>query len=403
MSFELFVASRYVQLSRSSRFMRFMTYVAIGSVAIGTAALIITFSILNGFERELRSNIIGLSSHIRVGTFRNATVPASKDHLEKILNTKNVMRAQPFFERQAMILSRDNIDGVIVKGIPPENDISDVRNKIVAGSYSLDSMNGKPSVIIGKTLAVRFGLKPGDKIVLVDANMQNLYQVPKLQCVVSSLYETGMAEYFDDNYVFVALPAAQYLFRQANEINGYDIYCEDVEHIPLTVLSLQASLGYPYYPKSAFEIYRHLFVWIDLQQQLIPVVVGSLIVISIFNVIATLLLFVIDKTQAIGVYRSLGASKKMIRKIFQLQGGFIGIAGSFIGSMLALTLCFLQQEFRIISLPQGIYYMTSVPIFLQAHVFLVTSAIAIVLSLLSSVIPAWLASRLSPIKSIRFH
>lgn len=403
MSFEFLVASRYLKSTRGSHFLRFMTVVAIGSVAIGTAALTITFTILDGFERELRGNIIGISSHIRVGTFRNVSFGNDQDKSDTLRHIKNVSAASPFLERQAMVLARESIDGVLVKGIPKQEDISELRNRIVAGSYRLDSIQGKPAVVMGKSLASRFGLHVGDKVVLLEANVQNILQVPKVQCVLSGIYETGMAEYFDDVYVFVDLPIAQRLFSLPNHINGYDVLCRDILEVESTVNMIQTVLGYPMYPRSAFSIYRNLFVWIDLQQKLIPVVVGSLILISTFNIIATLLLFVMDKTQDVGIFVSLGASRKTIRRMFRYQGAIVGCIGVLLGSGIAFVLCFIQQEFKIMSLPQGIYYMTSVPIFMKPHVFLLTAVVAMTLSLLSSIIPAWLASRMNPIKSIRFH
>lgn len=403
MSFESFVASRYLRSRRGSKFLSLMTYVAVASVAIGTAALIITFTILDGFERELRTNIIGVASHIRVGIFRNATVAHDSVVYQNLIATTNVMAAQPFLERQAMLLTRDNIDGVLVKGIPGGNDISSLRKKIVKGGYTFDSSNSKPGIIMSKRMAQRLGVDVGDKVVLIDTEIQDLFQVPKVQCVIRGLYETGMAEYIDDLYVFVDIRTAQTLFAQPNHISGYDVLCTDVIQVEPTVNAIQNVLGYPFNPRSVFSIYRNLFVWIDLQQKLIPVVVGSLIFIAVFNVIATLLLFVIEKTSDIGIFVSMGASKKNIRKLFVYQGTFIGITGVLIGSAIAFVLCFIQLEFKPFSLPEGVYYMTSVPIYLRPQVFLITSLIALTLSIFSSVIPAWLGARLDPITSIRFH
>jgi lipoprotein-releasing system permease protein len=144
-------------------------------------------------------------------------------------------------------------------------------------------------------------------------------------------------------------------------------------------------------------------VWIDLQQQLIPIVVGSLIVISVFNVIATLLLFVIEKTQYIGILLAMGASRRHIRRIFVMQGLAIGVIGSALGAGLAFAFSLAQQELRFFSLPQDVYFMTTVPIHMSIEVFAGVAAAGIALAFVSSFIPAWLASRLNPIRSIRFH
>jgi lipoprotein-releasing system permease protein len=212
-----------------------------------------------------------------------------------------------------------------------------------------------------------------------------------------------MAEYLDDVYVFTALETAQRVFAIPGRISGYDVLCADVSRVEETVDRIQARIGYPYDPRSVFALFNHLFVWIDLQQQLIPVVVGSLIVISVFNVIATLLLFVIEKTQYIGILLAMGASRRNIRRIFVFQGIAIGVIGAGLGALLAFVFSFAQQELRFFSLPQDVYFMTTVPIHMSAEVFIGVSVAGLSLAFLSSFIPAWLAARLNPIRSIRFH
>jgi lipoprotein-releasing system permease protein len=274
----------------------------------------------------------------------------------------------------------------------------------VAGSFNLLPVDGRHSILIGKRLADKLNLNVGDRMLLLGVtDFSDVYNAPKLQCTIRGLYETGMAEYLDDVYVFTGLETAQRVFDLGDRISGFDVLCEDVSAVDATVDNIQARLGYPYDPQSVFSLYRHLFVWIDLQQQLIPVVVGSLIVISVFNVIATLLLFVIEKTQYIGILQALGASRKRIRRIFMLQGLLIGVVGSAAGAVLAFAFCFAQQEFRFFSLPQDVYFMTTVPIHMRPEVFGAVMLTGIFLAFLSSFIPAWLASRLDPVRSIRFH
>jgi lipoprotein-releasing system permease protein len=404
MSFERFIAFRYLRTRNLSRFLSFMTAVAAGSVAVGTAALIITYTILDGFERELRSNLIGFSAHIQVAVFRDDVVRFDEQALATLSGMANVDAAGPFLSREAIALTRDEIEGIRVKGIDSLRDLSRIRDKIVAGSFNLLPVDGRHSILIGKRLADKLNLNVGDRMLLLGVtDFSDVYNAPKLQCTIRGLYETGMAEYLDDVYVFTGLETAQRVFDLGDRISGFDVLCEDVSAVDATVDNIQARLGYPYDPQSVFSLYRHLFVWIDLQQQLIPVVVGSLIVISVFNVIATLLLFVIEKTQYIGILQALGASRKRIRRIFMLQGLLIGVVGSAAGAVLAFAFCFAQQEFRFFSLPQDVYFMTTVPIHMRPEVFGAVMLTGIFLAFLSSFIPAWLASRLDPVRSIRFH
>ncbi|MBR9978337.1 MAG: ABC transporter permease [Bacteroidetes bacterium] len=404
MSFEFFIALRYLRKRNLSRFLSFMTAVAIGSVAVGTAALIITYTILDGFERELRGNLIGFSAHIRVGVFRGDVANQDEDIREALTQIGNVQAAGPFVEREAMAITRDEIEGVKVKGLDSLADLSRIRDKIVSGHYQLNPTDGRHSILIGKRLADKLNLGVGDRMLLLGVtDFRDLAAAPKVQCVIRGIYETGMAEYLDDLYVFTALETAQRVFAIPGRISGYDVLCADVSRVEETVDRIQARIGYPYDPRSVFALFNHLFVWIDLQQQLIPVVVGSLIVISVFNVIATLLLFVIEKTQYIGILLAMGASRRNIRRIFVFQGIAIGVIGAGLGALLAFVFSFAQQELRFFSLPQDVYFMTTVPIHMSLEVFIGVSVAGMLLAFLSSFIPAWLAARLNPIRSIRFH
>jgi lipoprotein-releasing system permease protein len=404
MSFERFIAFRYLRTRNLSRFLSFMTAVAAGSVAIGVAALIITYTILDGFERELRGNLIGFSAHIQVSVFRDDIVRYDEFTLNTLASIENVAEAGPYISREAIALTRDDIEGVRVKGLDSLRDLSRIRDRIVAGNYNTRPVDGRHSVIIGKRLAEKLNLAVGDRMLILGVtDLSTVYDAPKLQCTIRGIYETGMAEYLDDVYVFTALETAQQIFDMPERISGFDVLCHDMTKIERTVDNIQARLGYPYDPRSVFSLYRHLFVWIDLQQKLIPIVVGSLIVISVFNVIATLLLFVIEKTQYIGILLALGASRKRIRRIFMLQGLSIGVVGALLGAGLAFVFCYAQQEFRFFSLPQDVYFMTTVPIHMTVEVFVIVMLTGMGLAFISSFIPAWLAARLDPVRSIRFH
>lgn len=404
MSFESFIALRYLRKRNLSRFLSFMTAVAIGSVAVGTAALIITFTILDGFERELRSNLIGFSGHIRVGVFRGESVPRDEAAAARLSGIDNVRAAGPFLEREAMVITRDDIEGVKVKGYDSLADLSRIRDRMVEGRYVLNPVEGRHSLLVGRRLADKLNVGVGDRMLLLGVtDFRRLAEAPKVQCVIRGIYETGMAEYLDDVYVFTSLETAQRLFALPGRISGYDVICADIGRVDETVDAVQDRLGYPYDPRSVFSLFNHLFVWIDLQQQLIPLVVGSLIVISVFNVIATLLLFVIEKTQYIGILLAMGASRRHVRRIFVMQGIAIGVVGSLLGAAVAFAFGFAQQELRFFSLPQDVYFMTTVPIHMTVEVFAGVIAAGVLLAFVSSFVPAWLASRLNPIRSIRFH
>jgi len=401
MGFSAQVASRSMRARSLSRFLSFMTMTAVGSVAVGTAALIITFCILDGFERELRSVITGVSGHIQVGTFGNAVVAEDHARLERLKAVGGVTSASPFLQREAVVITRDDIDGVLVKGV---TEAGGLQRRIKQGVWQWRHPDRRPSVVMGERLAQRLGLGVGDRILLLGMKEpEDALAAPKVQCVIRGLYETGMAEYFDDLMIFTSIQTAQRLFDSPAVLNGYDVRCSDPADVNAVAGRAAVALGYPFDVRSVFDIYRNLFVWIDLQKDLVPIVVGSLILISAFNVISTLLLFVIEKTSSIGILLALGASRRSIRGIYLFQGAIVGLAGAALGSLAALGLLAAQAEFRFFSLPPDVYYMTTVPIRLSVESFAIPMLAATALSILSATAPAWLASRLNPVASIRFH
>jgi lipoprotein-releasing system permease protein len=228
---------------------------------------------------------------------------------------------------------------------------------------------------------------------------QGQYKVMQFQ--VSGLYESGMSEY-DDVYAFTSIAEAQTLFLMADAVTGYDILLHHVDSAAVVADRAQQLLGYPHFGRTVFETYRNIFSWIELQKRPIPLILGLIIVVATVNVIGTLLMMVLGKTKDIGVLLALGATRSGIMKIFLRQGLTIAIVGSILGNLFALLLCLAQLEFRFFSLPSDIYFMSSVPILIRPEYFVLVTLITIALCLLSSIIPARLASRLHPVNALRF-
>jgi lipoprotein-releasing system permease protein len=404
MAFTLFVARRTLRRRSLTRVLSFMTTVAAGGVAVGTAALIVTFAVLDGFERDLTANIVRFAAHVQVGTFRTQLVRDDPATRRTLLAVPGVADAAPYLQREAVLATGSDIDGVVLKGLAPGYDAAPLARAVTAGRFRTDTAGGTPSLVVGRRLADRLGLAIGSRVVVFGVTApRDILSAPKIVFTVRGVYETGMAEYFDGVFVFTALASAQEVFGAPGRIDGYDVHCTDVSRIGETALRIREALGYPFDPQAITDIYRNLFVWIALQQELIPVVTGSLILIAAFNVVSTLLLFVMEKTRNIGVLRALGATRGQVRGIFLAQGAWIGGTGALAGAALAFAFCFLQERLRFFHLPPDVYYMTSVPIHMSPAVFGLVVAAAVALSVLSALVPAWLAARLRPVSTIRFR
>lgn len=404
MSYASFIAERYMQAGNRKGFLSFITSISIIGIALGTAALIIALSVLGGFEHEITEKVIGFTSHVQVTGYQNQPLGRYLTNTPLIEQISPAVRAvQPFLSREALIRSDESVDGILLKGIEPTKDISTVSRYIVRGVYDIGHDVGTPAkIVLGRKLADKLAVDVGDKVTVFGTGRSGEFgQMRVMRFTVAGVYESGMAEY-DDVYAFTALKDAQILFQYGEAISGYDVMLTNVDSAAALSDRIQEALGYPHLVRTVFENYRNLFSWIELQKKPVPIILGLIIIVATVNVIGTLLMVVLGKTKEIGILKSLGASRRGITRIFIRQGLAIGIVGTAAGNLLAFTLCYAEQQFRFLSLPSDIYFMTSVPILLRPEFFLVVSAISVALSYCCSYIPAWLASRIDPVRAIKF-
>lgn len=404
MSYTSFVAKRYLQSKHDDGFVSFVTAIGILGVALGTATLIVALSVLGGFEREITEKVVGFTSDVQVQGFQNAPLRNYVENSRLIEDSIHLVKAvSPYVSREALIRSPEAVDGILLKGVDPIDDISLTRKFIVSGHYDLARKEGSlPNIILGKRLAKRLGVDVGKRVTvfgigrLVD---QGQYKV--MQFTVAGLYESGMAEY-DDVYAYTSLGDAQTIFQMGDAVTGYDILISNLDSADVVAKKVQSLLGYPHYGRTVFQTYRNVFSWIELQKKPVPIILGLIIAVATVNIIGTLLMMVLSKTKDIGALMAMGATRAGIMKIFLRQGLTIAIVGTVTGNLIALGLCVAQLEFKFFSLPSDIYFMTSVPVLLRAEYFVVVSSITIFLCLLSSLIPARLAARLHPVLALRF-
>lgn len=404
MSFSWYIAGRYLRSQRRDRFLSFITGFAILGVTLGTAALIITLSILDGFEREIKEKIIGFTSHIDVIGFQNQPLHHYQESVARVRSQiADITSISPYAAKEGMIRSKGGVDGVFVKGIEPSTDGEASSQHITEGKFLASSATSLPEIVVGGKLARRLNIVVGGKVVvfaLPFGRGTNL-QPRAMQFTVVGIYESGMAE-FDDIYAYTQLANAQKLFQLGEDVSGYDIFISDLSRINQVSAQLQDVLGYPHYSRTVFEQYRNLFSWVELQKKLSPILLSLIIIVATINIIGTLLMFVLEKTTAIAVLKSLGAPPSVIRRIFIIQGFVIALIGVICGNLLAYAFCESQLRFRYFSLPSDIYYMNSVPIFMKPENFLLVTVVALMLCFITTLLPARAAAGMKPVEAFRF-
>lgn len=405
MSFPFFISKRFIfkNPAKQDRFISFISAISIIGIALGVAALIIAISILNGFEKTITEKITDFDSHIQITSYQTILPDYHRilPELYEMLQP-DVESVSPYASKIAVISSKKGKEGVSLKGIMPDVRSINVKENIVEGKFVL----GSGSIVIGRKLANKLYVSIGDKVTIFALSRDEIpspEHLPNIKrFIITGIFESGMAEY-DDLNAYVSLDEAQELFEIGDNITGYDIKLKNISKINNCKDYLSDKLRYPHAVRSIYQIHRNIFTWIELQKKPIPIVLGLITIVAVFNIIGTLLMIVLEKTNAIGTMKSLGARKRQIVAIFLYQGGFLAAAGIILGNLLAFILTWLQLEYSIISLPSSVYFVSKVPVSLSWEIFLEVSALTLVLCFLASFIPSYIGSKVQPISTLRFQ
>jgi lipoprotein-releasing system permease protein len=408
MSLTLFLTKKYFKSKKDSRFISAISVITIFGITLGVTVVIMALSILDGFENVVSEKIINFNSHIKVTSFgnRNLTNPAFEvPYIQKQFGD-NFTKIQPFVSKLSIIKSSKVSEGITLLGINPESSSNEFKDFIKQGSFDLSANNSElPKIILGEKLADKLFVKIGSRITIFSLKKD---QIPTpddppaiMLFTVSGIYESGISEY-DDLNAFIDMQTAQNLFGMGDRISGYNIKIKNISNLNMLADSLQNYLRYPYYVRTIFQIHQNIFTWIELQKKPIPIVLGLIIFVAVFNIISTLLIIVLERIKTIGILRSLGSNRKLIIKLFLVHSFYLTIFGIISGNALAFILSIIQKKYGVISLPETIYFVNKAPIFINPNNYLLITCVTLVVATAASLLPAWIASRIQPISAIKF-
>lgn len=407
MSFSTFVARRFLQFRRTTKarsFISFITLISIIGVALGTASLIIALTILGGFEKDLKEKVIGFTTHIQVTTHTNQPIRYYSNIESKLRNEiPGIRSVSAYISKEGMINFGDETEGIIVKGLENTGTEHGITQYLTEGSVDFREIApGLHGCVAGRKLLTTIGASLHDTVLVfgLQGHIQTSIAPNVMAFVVNGIYESGMAEY-DDVYLFVGIPAVQQLINFDAAVSGFEVMLDRVDDASETAKRITDLLGYPFSARTLFQLYRNLFTWIELQKEPIPLILGLIIAVAAVNIIGTLLMLVLEKRKQIGILRSLGASQRDVKRIFLIKGTIIAFVGTALGNLFGFGVCWLQQQYQIISLPSTIYFMKTVPIYFRPENFIIVSFVSIFLCIAASYIPARLAATMDPIQSIR--
>lgn len=406
MSFELFVAYRYLTGRRKGLFYLITTGIGIAGISLGVAALIITLAVMNGFHTEIQKRILGLQSHV-VLTHRSSPLFDGHEKLSaRIEKMQGVSAASPFVYGQVILRKEGASTGAVVKGIDylKERKVSSIDEYLATGNWLDINDNG---ILLGKILAKTLGARTGDKVMLVSINenaspFAAMTAIPKVVMLpVAGTFDSGMYEY-DANMGFISLKKAQKIFGSGDKVSGIGIRVAKPGLAGDISGNISKQLDGNYVASSWQVMNRALFSALKLEKLMMFIVVTLIVLVASFNIVSNLLLFCIEKIKDIGILTALGATRKNIRKIFLFEGIMMGLVGILLGSGLGVLISVLLDKYRVIRLPADVYYLDRLPVRVAIADVTVVVLSAFIIVLVSTFYPAKKAAETDPLEAIRY-
>ncbi len=406
---EYFIGLKYLLAKRKQTFISIITAISVAGVAVGVMALIIVLAVMNGFEKELKDRILGATAHIHV-TNLEGSISDPFALAQRVGTMDGITAASPYIFSQVMISSGTASTGAILRGVDVATigKVTRLPQEIRKGKIEdLDrkTTNGLHGMILGKELAANLGVSPGDivEVLVPGGNITPMGAFPGVATFrVAGFSESGMYEY-DSSFAYVSLKEAGRIMGMEGRATGIEVKVGDIYQAGRIASRLRVELGYPYWAKDWMQSNRNLFSALKLEKVVMFIILVLIVMVAAFNIISTLIMVVMDKTKDIAVLMTLGATRRMIRKIFALEGLLIGVAGTFAGTVLGVLLCYLLRRYQFIRLPSDVYYISTLPVDLSPAILLLVGSCSIVICFLATLYPSRQASLVDPAEAIRYE
>jgi len=395
---------------RSGRFfVSVATWISIIGVCLGVAVVCFVMSMHNGFESEIRSRLLGTTSHISIFPLHNEYIANYLELVDKLENIEGVVAASPFIYYKTAISSVSEGDGVVVRGIIPdfEENTSNIKKNIKAGEYSFDDFilddDTIPGMVIGSYLANRLGVYLGETVVLYSLHKENLTRTARPRVAkfyISGIFETGLHD-FDGQMAYISLERAQKLFKTGDAVTAIHLKLDDIYTAVDMTPVIDSILEFEYDVVPWNQLYKQLFTWIELEKLALFIGFIIIVLVAAFSIVSTLVMMTMEKRAEIGIMKTIGSTPASIRSIFVMKGLTIGILGILTGWLLSLLAIYLQNKFEIISLPPDIYFISYLPFEIKVFEFLAVGVVTIVICFFAALFPAHQAARTSVIDVLR--
>ena len=414
--YELQIGWRYTRAGRAGRkngFISFISGVSMLGIALGVAALIIVLSVMNGFQKEVRDRMLSVVSHIEVSAADGAALTDWRATASEARKNPEVVGAAPFVAAQALIARGDDMRGIIVRGIVPDEEatVTDLARQLKDTTLA-KLVPGNWNVVLGIELARSLGVRTGDRVTLVlpGGQVTPAGIVPRLRTLtVAGTFDAGHYEY-DNGLALVSLDDAAKLFRVEGP-TGVQLRLKDLNSAPRVAAQLAGTLGPLVVVNDWTRTNRNWFSAVQIEKRLMFIILTLIVAVAAFNLVSTLVMTVTDKRADIAILRTLGATPRSIMGIFIVQGAASGVIGTLAGVALGLVVAFnidvivpaIESALHVSFLPSSVYLISRMPSDPQQGDIVPIVVISLVLAFVATLYPSWRASRLQPAEALRYE
>ena len=427
MPYEFFISKRYLRAKRKQVFVSIITFISIFGIFLGVAALIIVLAVMNGFEEDLRTKILGIKSHIELTTDMVGPMKDYEKVREQIASEEGVVASTPFIYSQAMIRNGNGVTGVIIRGLDTQSAFKVINlGKIREGN--IEYLNKLPAdlskryknedaqltgIVIGKEMAKNLGIFLYDTITIISpvGVSTPMGMVPRMKkFIVAGIFESGFYEY-DSTLAYLSLKSCQDFLQMGDTVTGIGIKVADIYKADSIARMIQSKLGFPFWAHNWMQMNKNLFSALKLEKRVMFIILSLIVIVAAFNIISALIMIVMEKNKDIAILKSMGATSRSIMKIFIYQGLIVGIIGTLSGCAAGLAVAlnlqkvslFIEKMFHFKFLPGDVYYLSELPSKVNYSDVVIIIIGTLLVCFLSTIYPSLRASKLDPAEALRYE
>jgi lipoprotein-releasing system permease protein len=415
---EFFIARRIIKDRRGQKKVsRPTARIAIAGVAIGLTVMILTISIVNGFQLSIRDKVEGFNGDIQINnldnnnSFEPSPIERQQPFLIDMAKLSGVKHVQVYATKSGIIKTKTENEGVILKGISKDYDWTFIRKNLVKGeALSLNDSMPSTDIVISQSVANALGMDTGSKLLVffitktrgADSAQFNYEQRVKT-FHVKGIYQTGLED-FDKEFVFTDIAQIQSLnFWKPSQVGGFEVLAYDFDKVDSLTENIKGMIGVNLNAQSIHEINEPMFSWLKLQNTNAYIIIILMAVVSAIAMVSALIVLILENTSMIGLLKALGSRNRNIRRIFLIDGAYLIFWGMLIGNVIGISFCLIQEYYKLIPLDQSTYYMPYVPILFNWFYVLLLNTGAFVTCMLMLILPSFIVSRITPVRTLRYN